>query len=378
MLNVQQYLQAKSLEDLTNEFAIKVAEHPTLPLVILNYNQIESPKTATIVRECRALVLDRRDWSVAAKSFNRFFNWGEVQEEQSQFDFSDFVVQSKEDGSLCVIYHFDGEWHANTRGSFAIDNMEFQNFTWRDAFCKALGINSLKDLDGKLDKDLTYICEFCSPWNKIVRKYDQPQMYLLTVFNGMIEYWPENVDEVAKAAGVFKRPTRYNFCNIDEIQAFLQEQASADATFEGVVICDKQGNRWKIKNLSYVSLHHLRGEGDNLYNPKHLLQFVLSGEDDELMSYFPEAKARFYEVKSKVLEAYCDLIETWGDHHDIVEQKDFALTIKDNPFSSVLFDVRKKHGRNQLSLHVKQAFRENQQLILKKLFKNELVNTTIV
>ena len=54
MLNVQKYLQTKTLEDLNSEFAIKIAEHPDgLPLVILNYNQIESnPKTHPIIREC--------------------------------------------------------------------------------------------------------------------------------------------------------------------------------------------------------------------------------------------------------------------------------------------------------------------------------------
>ena len=369
MLNVQQYLQTKSLEELNAELGIKVAEHPTLPLVILNYDQIESPKTHPIIRECRALILNKTDWSIAAKSFNRFFNWGEVQDEQHLFDFSDFVVQSKEDGSLCIIYYFDGEWHANTRGSFALDNMEFQNFTWRDAFCKALGINSLADLKGKLDESLTYVCEFCSPWNKIVRRYEEPQMYLLTAFNGLVEYWPENVDEVAKDAGVFKRPIHYNFCSIEEIQAFLQEQAEKDATFEGVVICDKNGNRWKIKSATYLGLHKLRGEGDNIWNPKHLLPFILSGEEDELLTYFPEVRGVFYEFKSKVMTAYSELVETWGDYRHIEDQKEFALRVKDTSFASVLFSARKKHGMNQKSSHVKQEFRENDQLIIKKLFK---------
>ena len=365
MLNVQQFLQTKTLDDLTAELGIKVSRHDTLPLVILNYNQIESPKTHPIVRECRALVLHADSKDVVAKSFNRFFNWGEVQDEQGSFDFSDFIVQSKEDGSLVVLYFFDGEWHANTRGSFAVDNMEFQSFTWRDAFCKALGITGLSELKGKLDEGVSYICEFCSPWNKIVRRYDQPQMYLLTAFRGVVELLPEEVDELA--GGLFIRPQRYNFCSIEEIQSFLQEQAANDATFEGVVIRDRHGNRWKIKSATYLGLHKLRGEGDNIWNPKHLLPFILGGEEDELLTYFPEVRSFFFELKAQVLTHYAGLLETWGDHRHVVDQKEFALLVKDKPFASVLFSVRKKYGLNQKSAYVKQEFNENESLILKKL-----------
>lgn len=42
MLEVQKYLRSgKTFEDLTAELAIKVTVHDTLPLAILNYNQID-------------------------------------------------------------------------------------------------------------------------------------------------------------------------------------------------------------------------------------------------------------------------------------------------------------------------------------------------
>lgn len=367
MLAVQEYLQNKTFEDLSNEFGIKIAEHPEgLPLVILNYDQIESPKTHPVIRECRALVLHKHTKEIVAKSFNRFFNWGEVQEELALFDFSDFVVDSKEDGSLAVIYHFDGRWHANTRGSFALDNMQFQDFTWQEGFCKALGISGLHELNGRLDESLTYVAEFCSPWNKVVRKYDTPCMYLLTAFRKEVELLPEQVDVLSE---LFLRPKRYNFCGIEEIQAFLQEQAATDATFEGVVIRDRHGRRYKIKSSTYLGLHRLRGEGDNVWNPKHLLPFVLAGEESELLTYFPEVGPKFYELKSQVLSAYSNLVEVWADNWRIPEQKDFALAIKDASFSSVLFTVRKKYGDAQKAAHVRQEFRENEALIIKKLLK---------
>jgi len=370
MLAVQEFLRTKSFDDLTDELAIKITRHDSLPLAILNYNQIDSPKVHPVVRECRGLCLNSETHDVVAKGFNRFFNWGEVVEEMDLFDFSDFVVQSKEDGSLVLLYQFDGKWRANTRGSFAEDNMQYQGFTWTEGICRAADQPNLEELGIRLNPQFTYVCEFCSPWNKIVRRYPKPVLYLLTAFDKEgNELTTAQCDGFAHGAGLL-RPTLYQFNSIDEIQKFLQQQAEADPTFEGVVIKDRLGHRWKIKSATYLGLHRLRGEGDT-FNPKHLLPFILAGEEDELLTYFPEVKETFYEAKCKVLEAYVSVLELWADHWRIEDQKDFALAVKDcSPFASILFSVRKKEGTKQVSAHVKQEWREATQLILKKLFKS--------
>ena len=92
MLEVQKYLRSgKTFDDLSADFGVKSSFHPEDPLVILNYDQIESPKTNTIVRECRALTLETTNFDVVARSFSRFFNWGEVQDEMKYFDFTNFM-----------------------------------------------------------------------------------------------------------------------------------------------------------------------------------------------------------------------------------------------------------------------------------------------
>ena len=374
MLEVQKYLKSgKSLEDLNNEYGIKVAVHPTDPLMILNYCQINSPKTATIVRECRALTLHSTTFDVVAKSMNRFFNWGEVQEEMDLFDFSDFMVQSKEDGSLVPLYYYDGQWRANTRGSFGLDNMQFQDFTWQEGFLKALGIGSFSELEGKLDPSVTYICEFCSPWNKIVRRYTDPQMFLLTAFIGLHELSSQCVDELATDAAaafnrhLFKRPQQYSFCSIEEIQSFLAEQSANDPTYEGVVICDKNGLRYKVKNPAYLALHHLRGEG-NVWNPKYLLPFIMTGEEAELLTYFPEAAETFYKLKAQIQQNQVEVLEHWLDYKDLPEQKDFALAIKNKTkFSGILFNVRKKYGPSATSKNIRDEWKDAEALILKNI-----------
>jgi hypothetical protein len=367
-LNVQDFLQSKTHDQLTEEFGIKVNHHDTLPLVILNYDQIESPKTNPIVRECRGLLLHSETHEIVARSFPRFFNWGEVADEMDDFDFSDFVVQSKEDGSLVLIYHFDGQWRANTRGSFAQDPMQYQEFTWTEGFCRAMGINSLNELDGKLVEGVTYVCEFCSPWNKVVRTYSMPKMHLLSAFRGFDEIPVDEVDTMV--SDFFIRPNLYNFDSLESIQKFLREQEQSDPTFEGVgvVIMDWSGKRWKIKSATYLGLHRLKGEGDNMFNPKHLLPFILAGEEDELLTYFPEVAETFYKVKSNVLKQYSQLLEVWADHKDIEDQKEFALSIQGKtPYTGILFSLRKGTEEDQKSHHVRELWRNAEKYIIKNI-----------
>jgi hypothetical protein len=156
---------------------------------------------------------------------------------------------------------------------------------------------------------------------------------------------------------------------MEEIQSFLQDQMSNDPTFEGVVMRDHHGHRWKIKSPTYLGLHKLRGEGGNLFNPKHLLPFVLAGEEGELLTYFPEASQAFYCTKARVMEAYANLVELWGDHHRITDQKEFALSVAHSPFSGILFSVRKKHGGEQKAAHLREIWNQSEQYIVKVLFK---------
>ena len=84
MLALQEYLTSHGLDKLQDELKINVFRHPTLPLVGFKYNQLESPRTHPIVRECRGVVLEDKTWKLVAKPFNRFFNVGEVQDEFAQ------------------------------------------------------------------------------------------------------------------------------------------------------------------------------------------------------------------------------------------------------------------------------------------------------
>jgi hypothetical protein len=368
LLNVQLYLRSgKTLGDLEAELGISNLLHIDLPLVILNYDQIDSPKTNPIVRECRGLVLELDTWNVVAKGFSRFFNWGEFQTEMAEFDFSYFTCTEKVDGSLVLLYNYKGQWRINTRGTFA-DGVIGNGCdkTWEEAIREAMGFEYFAAyINNVLNPACTYVCEFVSPWNKIVRKYDEPKVYLLSTFRG-VEEIPIHELHPDHGSPLLNQVEQFQFNSIEEIQEWLAEESKTDPTFEGVVIRDKWGRRFKIKSPTYLALHRMRGEGDNLFNPKHLLPFVLTGEESELLVYFTECSEAFYKLKAKIQTEYAHLLELWIDHAALTSQKEFALRIKDaTPFSSVLFEARKRYGLTTTSNQLRGLWRDAEQNILK-------------
>jgi tRNA splicing ligase len=96
MLALQEFLHAKGIDKLQSKLKINVYRHPTLPLVGFKYNQIDSPRTHPVVRECRGIVLEDKTWKLVAKPFNRFFNVGEVPDEFAEFNWGRFTCVNKE------------------------------------------------------------------------------------------------------------------------------------------------------------------------------------------------------------------------------------------------------------------------------------------
>lgn len=336
---VQDYIRKNGLQALVDTYKIVPTQHPELPLVILNYDMIASPKGDPIVQECRALTLEEGSWNVVARSFHRFFNYGEMLELTDKFNWNQFEASSKEDGSLMVMYHYDGEWRVNTRGSFAKGTICEGGPTWEDTFWKIINKD---EVDGYLKKEFSYVFELCTMFNKIVRAYPEPTAYLTGMFHNESGYDYESrvITETAHIMG-WKTPDFYTFNNADEVVGYLSN-SELDATFEGFVLRDPNGLRLKVKNARYVALHHLKGNG-NLFLSKNLLPLILAGDDEETLVYFPEAKERFKMFKEIVDAEKAKLMDVWEWAKDIASQKEFAqFIVPKTRLASILFDARKQ------------------------------------
>jgi hypothetical protein len=335
-------------EQLKATLGINMVEHPTLHLVAFKYDQIESPKTNPIVIASRGTVLEKGTWNLVAQPFFRFFNYGEHAELTNTFDFSNFAAMHKEDGSLAIVYYYNGEWHMNTSGSFAFGECNFSGKTWRELFWETAKLDT-----SVMDENHTYIFELCTMFNKVVRMYSKPTVFLLGVTDIRTgkEFGVDAVKDIAEGLGV--TPITTQECHsFKDVENFLSKMESDDPTFEGMVLRDVNGLRVKIKTKTYLALHHLADNG-NIANPKNIIPFLLKGEMDEILVYFPEMKEQVAAVDALLKEEFDKLQSLWQAVKSIEVQKDFALAIKDKTkFTGMLFTIRKtgedleQHWRN--------------------------------
>lgn len=340
MLEVQHYLRSgKTFEDLNAELGINLTykDH----LVKLSYDQIESPKLHPITMECRGLVLNRFTYDIVGACFRRFFNYGEATEITGNFNWGSYSTSTKEDGSWISLFHdfFDGKWKVTTRNSFADATIYPNGPTWSE-----LVFEILDGAHENLPLNYTYIFELCSLHNKVVREYNEPKLVLLGIIdNDMnVELGDAHVDRTAANMGV-SRPERFEFTSIREAGEWLLEHTKGDPTFEGFVFKDRHGLRIKLKSPSYLSLHHLKGEGSNMFMAKNILTFVIAGEGAELLTYFSEVKEKYDSVQATFDNAIASTQQLWEATKHIEDPKAFALAVKahKHPFESVVFNMRK-------------------------------------
>lgn len=342
-MKVIDYLKQHGVAKLVSEFSIKVKEYEE-GLLVLGYDQIESPKAHPIVMECRGLILDK-EFNVVSRGFDRFFNYGEQPDTQAHIDWSKAICFEKVDGSLIKIYNWKGNWYVSTRGTaFAESTVNGFPLTFKDLVFKALGVqeHSFQLLcNSHLDPDYTYIFEITATENRVVKVYEGYTLHYLGSRNNKtfeMGVQPDSTEGLLLAFSFgAKAIDSFRFSTPEECLETAKHLKDLD---EGYVLWQDGRPVCKIKSPAYVAVHHIRGEG---LNPKRISQIVLTGETDEYLKYFPEDEHHFipYIKAFEALKRAMSLF--YADVSFIVNQKEFALAVKDQPFSSIMFTC-KKHG----------------------------------
>ena len=339
-MEVINYLLANNLDwdKLKEEFGIKTTHYPEDDLHVLNYSQIDSPKTHPIVLECRGLVLDY-DLNIVARTFDRFFNYGEAGTEIHSGKV--FAWGDKKDGSFIKVYMHGGVWKLGTRGTaFAEANVGFEDgLTFLKLAYRAAGVKSDYEFN-QLCKDswfvpgVTYMFELTARENRVVTQYETPELTFLGARENQTGAYLPYSETHARMNPVFK--------HLSIVVGTPEEMVGAANNLknleEGYVGYQDGAPIMKIKADAYVAVHHLRGEG---LNPKRISELVATGEQDEYLTYFPE--------DAKHIDPYTDAEatmlflaeEAYNANCEIVEQKAFALKVKDIPNHDLMFMARR-------------------------------------
>ena len=319
---------------LEGDFVI-AQKHPTLPLLIYNYSRTTQYNGIwdDITLNCRGLVLDL-EGNVIAKPFPKFFNYEEHTTEGSKLPpipNETFEVYEKMDGSLGIIFHYEGEWLVATRGSFTSE----QAIKGKEMLDKL-------PLD-VLDTNNTYLAEIIYPENRIVVDYGTDEkLVLLGAYNN------ETGEEV-KVGEMNGWEVVKMYKTWGEDWKTLKKEISKDN--EGYVIRFSSGMRMKIKGDEYVRLHRILTN----FSTKDIWELLKNEED--LAPFLERVPDEFDDwVKRTAMSlrySFYGISERAGKYHDgfrygkyndkEVEptKKEFAEYVKQFPkeLSAVMFKM---------------------------------------
>jgi RNA ligase len=244
-------------------------DHPTLPISIYNYSrtcQYEN-KWDEITKSCRGLILDQ-EGNVIAKGFDKFFNMEEHNSEEIPNE--TFEVFEKLDGSLGILFWYQGQWILATKGSFT-SNQSIR----------------AKEILNKynyhpIPKGYTTLVEIIYPENRIVCGYgDEESLVVLSMINNSsgkeLDY-----TSLLYISDETRMPVVKKYDAVNDYKT-LKSLISKDR--EGYVIRFRNGFRMKIKGEEYVRLHRILTGFSNV----DIWEYLKDGKNiDELLDRVPD------------------------------------------------------------------------------------------
>lgn len=338
MLEIQRVLQDNPPSYLKEVYGINHSIDPQYPnLYLFKYDQINSPMGEVIVQQARGIILDSSNgWNIISRPYDKFFNYGEGH--APAIDWDSARVQEKLDGTCIQMYYYDGKWEISTLGKAgATGNVgAFNNLlTFNDLFWQVfqeLGYSTPKD------KECTYIFELMTPLNKVIVQHTSNRIVLHGVRHTLSgEYMPlqdfSNGWEVVKEYSITP--------SIEEIKRAAG--ILSPMHIEGFVIVDKHYSRVKVKSPAYVALHHQISNLNNCIDlpslERALLELVKVGEEVEFLTYFPEHRQAVYSLQYRYHTLIEEITKVWEENKGITDRKEFALKVKDLPYSYILFSL---------------------------------------
>jgi hypothetical protein len=214
------------------------------------------------------------------------------------------------------------------------EGINTQGFCFNDLFRQVVDFSIFDNVN----TELTMIFEMVSPKNRIVKRYEQDDVYLLAVRNKKTgeEYNDVELKEFAYKLGL-KVPKVYPFNSEDAVFSAFKDIDPFDEGF--VCVNYETKHRIKIKNPSYVAIAHLRENG--VISPKRIAILVMEQDHEEYLNIFPE-DAQFFNPYIDAFERMKeDIHNAQAQFSSIAEQKEFALAIQHLPVKSILFQLRK-------------------------------------
>lgn len=326
-------------------------------LIIFNYSSTAQYNNRWNWFECvsRGLIMDRTTGEIVARSFDKFFNWGERGRKGSGYMLN---ITEKMDGSLGILYKRNGEYKIATRGSLESDQARWATRYLGQHFHEHLNIPD----------ELTLLFEIIYKENRIVVDYvGYEGLILLAARNRHTgEYLPFYPDLYELAVdNNFDLVETSNFNSLVDV---IAATGQIDADHEGWVVEMSDGSRWKFKGDQYLEVHKMVSN----ISLKRVLELVKNESLDKKPEDIPEWILKYPEyvreevinLRDKIIDRYLEVSDEIDDtfsgvNPDMMTRKEFAswaMADHNRHLSMYLFAMY--DDKNIDSLVFKHAFKD--------------------
>jgi RNA ligase len=308
--------------------------HPTLPLTIWNYSEKVQYEGLwdEITLQTRGLVTDN-DGNIIVHPFKKFFNI----EEGKHTPTEEFEVYEKMDGSLGILFFYEGKWIVVTRGSFTSDQS-----------VKAQELLRSKYIVESIPKGYATLFEIIYPENRIVVNYgDEEKLVVLGMtsrvsgkemdYNSLLNVHNESGMSVVK--------------KYDGIKDYKQLKEMVKNDQEGFVVKFSNGDRVKVKGVEYLRLHKIMGNLSttavwevlsNSGDMENLLKDVPDEFYKKIKTYVQDLKYGFFQISERAGKLHDGFrYGKYGDRDSELTKKEFAEFVfnQDKVLQPVMFSM---------------------------------------
>lgn len=340
----------KAMYKLEGKMRLKSSSHPFLDLLIWNYEEIVHYEDTwcPITLMARALVVETSTGKIIGRALPKFFNFTERPKSVTiPKHEGNFRIFDKLDGSLFILFNYNGEWIYSSRGSFISTQAKEGENILKEMFPQHIN----------LDKGLTYVFELIYPENRIVLDYGSERtVKFLTAyetdgtehlildrmkdlgFNIVTEYFFSSSNIFFSDKDV---SLHFNELSLFDREVSLPEKKALNELCsmninnrEGFVIRYENGDRVKVKFEDYIKLHKIRTNFSNRvifekWINKVPIEEALRDIPDEFNEWFRTGIKELNEKVDEIMETSKAYISGFNSQLD---RKDF--------YAKLLTDVK--------------------------------------
>lgn len=256
------------VKEMLDKGYISVRKHPEFDLFIYNYTKQATAEHMwnDATESCRGIICDK-DMNIVARPFRKFFNYEELKDLNIEVPDLPFEVYEKLDGSLGILYFYNGNPYIATRGSF--DSQQAVHAT-------NLLYSKYHDKFSLLDKSKTYLFEiiYKDPNTSLVVDYGNTDDIFLTA---VIDTETGDEDDIYNYKHIFKTTIKYD--NVDDYLLFRSTQDGHNR--EGFVIKFSNNFRMKLKFEEYFKAHSAQFH----LNIKSAYKAIVENKVDKVKSF---------------------------------------------------------------------------------------------